>query len=184
LVLQPHLVAELLPELLPRLYGETAVHKELVKIVEMGPFKHTVDDGLDARISAYECMCVAVLAETEPAVVSLLTISGRFTLLNTCPGRLNLNDFITRVIGGLGDHHDIKMLTFLIIIRLCRDFADSTALRTYYNCCSSEKRPIVLFFFFLFNIGLDDLATALITVVTAKVCLFFLSFCGGSTADV
>ncbi len=61
--MQPHLVAELLTELLPRLYGETAVRKELVKIVEMGPFKHTVDGGLDARISAYECMCVIAFAK-------------------------------------------------------------------------------------------------------------------------
>ena len=55
--------------------------------------------------------------------------ASRFTLLNTCPGRLNLNDFISYVVKGLSDHHDIKMLAFLIVARLCRDFADSTALR-------------------------------------------------------
>jgi hypothetical protein len=31
------------------LYAETNVRPELVRVVEMGPFKHHVDDGLDSR---------------------------------------------------------------------------------------------------------------------------------------
>ena len=36
-------------ELLPLLYGETAKRAELVHQVDLGPFKHFVDDGLELR---------------------------------------------------------------------------------------------------------------------------------------
>jgi len=37
------LIRHLLKELLPKLYNETRVRPELIREVEMGPFKHTVD---------------------------------------------------------------------------------------------------------------------------------------------
>lgn len=46
---KPQLIRGLLSELQPPLYNETTVRKELIREVEMGPFKHTVDDGLDLR---------------------------------------------------------------------------------------------------------------------------------------
>ena len=46
---KPSLVRDLLQSVLPHLYSETKVRKELIREVEMGPFKHTVDDGLDIR---------------------------------------------------------------------------------------------------------------------------------------
>ena len=73
---KPMLIRNLLKELLPKLYNETRVRPDLIREVEMGPFKHTVDgerfhfdpglseesnllfivDGLDLRKAAYECM--------------------------------------------------------------------------------------------------------------------------------
>ncbi|CAP20633.2 Protein CBR-CAND-1 [Caenorhabditis briggsae] len=38
------LIRDLLPELLPHIYEETKLRKELIKEVEMGPFKHLVDE--------------------------------------------------------------------------------------------------------------------------------------------
>ncbi|VDM59124.1 unnamed protein product [Angiostrongylus costaricensis] len=52
---KPSLIRNLLDVLLPSVYAETQVRKELIREVEMGPFKHQVDDGLDLRKSAFEC---------------------------------------------------------------------------------------------------------------------------------
>jgi cullin-associated NEDD8-dissociated protein 1 len=94
---KPSLVRDLLPELLPQLYSETCVKKELIREVEMGPFKHTVDDGLDIRKAAFECM---------------------YTLLEQGLDRVNIMQFLEPVVAGLRDHYDIKMLTYLMIARL------------------------------------------------------------------
>ena len=56
----------------------------------MGPFKHTVDDGLDLRKAAFECM---------------------YTLLETCLDRLDIFEFLNHVEDGLRDHYDIKVRT-------------------------------------------------------------------------
>lgn len=94
---KPSLIRDLLDSLLPSLYQETKVRKELIREVEMGPFKHTVDDGLDLRKAAFECM---------------------YTLLETCLDRLEIFEFLNHVEDGLKDHYDIKMLTFLLLVRL------------------------------------------------------------------
>ena len=73
--------------------------KELVREVEMGPFKHEVDDGLDLRKAAFECM---------------------YTLLDTCVDRLDIFEFLTHVQDGLKDHYDIKMLTYLMVSRVAQ----------------------------------------------------------------
>ena len=66
--------------------------KELIREVEMGPFKHTVDDGLDLRKAAFECM---------------------YTLLETCLDRLDIFEFLNHVEDGLKDHYDIKVGFYL-----------------------------------------------------------------------
>ncbi|CAJ0833196.1 8495_t:CDS:10 [Entrophospora sp. SA101] len=66
---KPHLIRDVLNQLLPLLYEETVIKEHLIHMVEMGPFKHKVDDGLDIRKSAYECM---------------------YTLLETCLDKLEI----------------------------------------------------------------------------------------------
>lgn len=56
------------------------MQKELVREVEMGPFKHTVDDGLDLRKAAFECM---------------------YTLLDSCLDRLDVFEFLNHIELGL-----------------------------------------------------------------------------------
>lgn len=94
---KPSLVRDLLPTLLPWLYDETKIKDELIREVEMGPFKHTVDDGLDIRKAAFECM---------------------YTLLEQGLDRVDIMQFLDHVQAGLRDHYDIKMLTYLMTARL------------------------------------------------------------------
>lgn len=94
---KPSLIRDLLPAVLPSLYNETKVRRELIREVEMGPFKHTVDDGLDVRKAAFECM---------------------YTLLESCLDRLDIYEYLNHVEDGLKDHYDIRMLTFIMLARL------------------------------------------------------------------
>ncbi|KRY74968.1 Cullin-associated Nedd8-dissociated protein 1 [Trichinella pseudospiralis] len=94
---KPELMRDHLSNLLPIIYSETAVRKELIREVDMGPFKHVMDDGLHLRKAAFECM---------------------YTLLDNCFDCLDVFEFLNHVVQGLKDHYDIKILTFLIVIRL------------------------------------------------------------------
>lgn len=46
---KPDLILPHLGELMPFVLGESIIKPELVKEVMLGPFKHTVDDGLEVR---------------------------------------------------------------------------------------------------------------------------------------
>ncbi|XP_019360212.1 PREDICTED: cullin-associated NEDD8-dissociated protein 1-like isoform X1 [Gavialis gangeticus] len=94
---KPSLIRDLLNTVLPHLYNETKIRRELIREVEMGPFKHTVDDGLDVRKAAFECM---------------------YTLLESCLDRLDIYEYLNHVEDGLKDHYDIRMLTFIMLARL------------------------------------------------------------------
>ncbi|KAL1924349.1 uncharacterized protein VTP21DRAFT_7384 [Calcarisporiella thermophila] len=94
---KPYTIRDVLDQLLPLLYEETVAKPELIRTVDMGPFKHRVDDGLEIRKSAFECM---------------------YTLLETCLERIDIFKFMDRVLEGLKDQHDIKMLAHLMLIRL------------------------------------------------------------------
>lgn len=88
------------------------LQQELIREVEMGPFKHKVDDGLDIRKAAFECM---------------------YTLLDTCLDRLDIFDFLQHLQHGLWDHYDIKMLAYLMVARLAQ-LAPSAVLQSKLVC--------------------------------------------------
>jgi cullin-associated NEDD8-dissociated protein 1 len=46
---KPDLIHPHLGELMPFVLQESVIKKELIREVMMGPFKHTVDDGLEVR---------------------------------------------------------------------------------------------------------------------------------------
>ncbi|KAG7090596.1 hypothetical protein E1B28_009701 [Marasmius oreades] len=95
---KPHLVRDHLNALLPNLYQETIVNQDLIRTVQMGPWTHKVDDGLEARKTAYETM---------------------YTLLDTCLTKLDLHEFIGRVFSGLADDSDeIKVISHMMLFRL------------------------------------------------------------------
>ncbi|GJP34416.1 hypothetical protein CLOM_g18863 [Closterium sp. NIES-68] len=95
---KPGLVEDLLPDLLPLLYDQMRVKPEMIRTVDLGPFKHTVDDGLELRKAAFDCMD---------------------TLLSTCLHRIQPAAFITPfLISGLSDNYDVKMPCHLVLAKL------------------------------------------------------------------
>jgi hypothetical protein len=108
----------------------------------MGPFKHTVDDGLDLRKAAFECM---------------------YTLLDSCLDRIDIFEFINHVELGLKDHYDIKMLTYLMVSRLSQ-ICPGAVLQSN-NICHKLNRSCVKYFFS----GLDRLVEPLKATCTMKV---------------
>ncbi|KAF8405638.1 hypothetical protein HHK36_007714 [Tetracentron sinense] len=72
--------------------------QELIRTVDLGPFKHTVDDGLELRKAAFECVD---------------------TLLDSCLDQMNPSSFIVPYLrSGLDDHYDVKMPCHLILSKL------------------------------------------------------------------
>ncbi|KAA1468316.1 TIP120-domain-containing protein [Dentipellis sp. KUC8613] len=95
---KPHLIRDHLPTVLPNLYQETVLKPELIRTVQMGPWQHKVDDGLEARKTAYETL---------------------YTLLDTCLTKIDLNEFLAHVLVGLADPSDeIKVICHMMLFRL------------------------------------------------------------------
>lgn len=72
---KPHLIREHLPTLLPTLYAETKVNPELIRTVQMGPWTHKVDDGLDARKTAWETLYTLVSQRRHSLRIGGLSVS-------------------------------------------------------------------------------------------------------------
>lgn len=99
---KPILIIDLLggeeDSLLSSLYKESEVKQDLLRKVKVGPFHHLVDDGLENRKAAFECMS---------------------TLMEKCLSKLDLTVFIQYLVVGLRDHSaDIKSMCHIILERL------------------------------------------------------------------
>ncbi|KAH8162186.1 hypothetical protein CIB48_g6054 [Xylaria polymorpha] len=94
---KPELILPHLGELVPFVIAESTINKELIREVQMGPFKHTVDDGLEARKSAYETL---------------------YSLMETSYSRISSPEFYDRIIAGLDDDNDIRALCNLMLGKL------------------------------------------------------------------
>ena len=95
---QSSLIQNALESIMTVLYECTQI--VLVRIIDLGPFKHKVDDGLPLRKAAFSCMD-SILDELRPSI--------------------DLKLFIPIVCGGLQDPDtDVKMLNHQLISKLCR----------------------------------------------------------------
>lgn len=94
---KPDLILPHLGELVPFVMQESVIKPELIREVQMGPFKHLVDDGLELRKSAYETLYA--LAETSFSQMSSL-------------------EFYDRVVAGIKDENDIRSICNLVISKL------------------------------------------------------------------
>lgn len=105
---KPDLVLPHLDSLLPLVMTETVPRPELIREVTMGPFKHKVDDGLELRKSAYETL---------------------YALMETAFPRISVPAFYDRVIAGIGDEHEIKILCCLMLTKMIALVPDETIRR-------------------------------------------------------
>ena len=99
------LITPSLPEILPNLLRQTAVVADLVKVIDLGAFKHTVDDGLECRKSVFECIN---------------------TILDSCPALVNARDVVSAITSGLGDHYDVKMFAHAALRKLSDGVASNS----------------------------------------------------------
>jgi len=92
------LIVSELDRLLPILFAATVTNQELIREVDLGPFKHRVDDGLPLRKAAFTCMD---------------------SLLDSTPHKIDLFEFIKFLKNGLVDESpDIQMLTYQIFYKV------------------------------------------------------------------
>ncbi|KAG7530369.1 hypothetical protein FFLO_05085 [Filobasidium floriforme] len=94
---KPQLIINQLASLMPMLYAETEVKKELIREYQMGPFVVKMDDGLNNRKGAFEAMQ---------------------TLLNTCFTKMNANELFDIILVGLADFDEVKLLALMMLQRL------------------------------------------------------------------
>ncbi|KAI2471965.1 TIP120-domain-containing protein [Annulohypoxylon bovei var. microspora] len=94
---KPDLILPHLGELIPYVITESIIKPELIREVQMGPFKHLVDDGLEVRKSAYETL---------------------YALMETAFSRISSLEFYDRIIAGLNDENDIRSLCNLMLSKL------------------------------------------------------------------
>ena len=96
---KPDLVLPHLGDLLPFAIQASIVRPELIREVSMGPFKHKIDDGLEMRKSAYETL---------------------YALLDSPASRdrLDIVAFYDRIVAGVVDEHEIKILCCLVLSKL------------------------------------------------------------------
>ncbi|KAH9904992.1 cullin binding protein CanA [Xylariomycetidae sp. FL2044] len=94
---KPDLILPRLGDLTPYVMKESVIKPELIREVQMGPFKHSVDDGLELRKSAYETL---------------------YALMDTAFSRISSIEFYDRIIAGLNDDNDIRALCNLMLSKL------------------------------------------------------------------
>lgn len=92
-------VDQLQPLILPTIYEATIIHPELIREVDLGPFKHKVDDGLPLRKTAFLCLD---------------------TLLDHGSEFIDFSLFIQYLLHGITDQDDIQLISYKILTRLAQ----------------------------------------------------------------
>ncbi|QNP97970.1 YALIA101S06e07976g1_1 [Yarrowia lipolytica] len=98
----PTLALPILPALVSTLITHTYVNADLIRQVQMGPFKLKVDDGLSLRKTTYD------------SVLSLLSNIDAKSLTAHLPSQQLLALF-ERLLAGLSDEHNIQILSLVCI---------------------------------------------------------------------
>ncbi|EEQ89919.1 hypothetical protein RJZ56_004777 [Blastomyces dermatitidis] len=103
-----NLIVPHLNKILPAVINDTLINPTLVREVQMGPFRHRVDDGLEVRKSAYETL---------------------YACLEIAFNTMNISEIFDRIITGIGDEQDIRTISNLMISKLITLAPDETRAR-------------------------------------------------------
>lgn len=101
------MLGDMLPELTILVCKQTAVLPELVRTVDLGPFKHIVDDGLELRKAAFECLS---------------------SIMERSFDSVDLNQFIICLKEGIADHYDVKVPCHLLLAKIAELHGQSVLL--------------------------------------------------------
>ena len=132
------LVAQHLPGVMPRVYAQTVINESLIRTVDLGPFKHKIDDGLELRKAAFECMDVlldtcadrldipAFLAHLESGLKVCLLLMGWCAAWRRQPAACATQQHATTLLQQGGppvmrvaqDHYDVKLSCHLLLAKL------------------------------------------------------------------
>ncbi|KAK9330159.1 armadillo-type protein [Lipomyces starkeyi] len=107
---KPNILADHLSRVLGLLFQDTFIRPELIREVQMGPFKHKVDDGVDVRKAAYDSLYAVLVA---------------FAQLRKAD--LQLDVMTERAIAGLDDDHDVKVTSCVILGKIAETDASVVA---------------------------------------------------------
>lgn len=120
-----HLVMPYVSQLLPLVIDQTFKDTTLIREVQMGPFKHQVDDGLEVRKVSRRILrhqiYTNVLAQNAYETV--------YSLMETAPTRVDIARIYDRVVAGIVDDRSIQNLSNLMVTKLAVSAPDQTVRR-------------------------------------------------------
>lgn len=120
-IVLPHLA-----QLIPLVMKESKINTDLIREVQMGPFKHKIDDGLELRKVR---ICSSTIHGTHANGWHQSGYETLYALMENAYTRINPLDLFDRVIAGLDDEHEIRMLCNLMLTKLIVLDPDETARR-------------------------------------------------------
>jgi cullin-associated NEDD8-dissociated protein 1 len=113
-IILPHL-----SELLPAVFGDTQVKPELIREVQMGPFKHKVDDGLELRkVRDIPDLHIDASFQLHRTNVYQSAYETLYASLDTAFSVTHVSEFFDRILAGLEDEQDIRTICNLMTSKL------------------------------------------------------------------
>lgn len=113
-IILPHL-----SELLPAVFGDTQVKPELIREVQMGPFKHKVDDGLELRkVRDVPVLHIDASFQLRRTNIHQSAYETLYASLDTAFSVAHVSEFFDRILAGLEDEQDIRTICNLMTSKL------------------------------------------------------------------
>ena len=108
--------------ILPVLYADTKLNPSLIRVVDLGPFKHKVDDGAPIRKAAFQCLDTIYTSSSASALASSSFVSPSPSPSSSSPSAssfsLNVVELVRELKKGFTDIDDIQIQTYELLYKL------------------------------------------------------------------